>query len=608
MKFQERAEPLLAHGFSIIPCEPRGKKPLHSPADPTRDPAIVAAWAERWPDANVGVVADENFCILDVDDVNAFLLQVSNLPETFTVRSSEGKVHCYLRKNGFEVRNQNFHPIGSLRADNFYCVGPESIHPDGHRYQVVKDVPVAELDPVLYRVLQQKAETMKRERENRFKNAPGDIIVRDGEGRHEFLTSRGSKLHNGEKDEDQLFEELWAINEKHCSPPVDEGWVRRFVNDWLVKKEPFVEPPQVIFSRSEPVNPDDWRPLFHTWEEFEHAPPLKFAIEGWLQAEGITMFGGLPGHGKTWVGMATAKALLTGEPLFGYDPFKVTPAKRVLYLCPEVGLGPLTYRLKKFRLDPFVKSGQLLYRSLSKDPVPIIDPRILRAAEGADVFLDTATRFMEGEENSATDQKIFASNLFLLLKAGARSVVGLHHSAKSSARDSYLSLENALRGSGDIGAMLSTAWGFRQTDAATNTIHVANIKPRDFEPCAPFTLQGRPWIDDTGNFKLLDPPGQAPQLKARSGRPSSIAGKEEKIRELLKAGKSYQEVADAVACSKGAIRRLALADGLLGLNKKAEARGIKPGFSWHKPQGAAVPVKRKRSVSKPHARKRRPKR
>jgi hypothetical protein len=137
--------------------------------------------------------------------VNTFLLQVSKLPETFTVRSSEGKVHCYLRKNGFEVRNQNFHPIGSLRADNFYCVGPESIHPDGHRYQVVKDVPVAELDPVLYGVLQQKAETMKRERENRFKNAPDDIIVRDGEGRHEFLTSRGSKLHNGEKDEDQLF-------------------------------------------------------------------------------------------------------------------------------------------------------------------------------------------------------------------------------------------------------------------------------------------------------------------------------------------------------------------------------------------------------------------
>jgi hypothetical protein len=316
------------------------------------------------------------------------------------------------------------------------------------------------------------------------------------------------------------------------------------------------------------------------------------------------MFGGLPGHGKTWVGMATAKALLTGEPLFGYEPFKVTPAKRVLYLCPEVGLGPLTYRLKKFRLDPFVKSGQLLYRSLSKDPVPIIDPRILRAAEGADVFLDTATRFMEGEENSATDQKIFASNLFLLLKAGARSVVGLHHSAKSSARDSYLSLENALRGSGDIGAMLSTAWGFRQTDAATNTIHVANIKPRDFEPCAPFTLQGRPWIDDTGNFKLLDPPGQAPQLKARTGRPSSIAGKEQQIRELLQAGKSYQEVADAVGCSKSAVKRFATTEGLQRLNSRTKPTPAGNGLSRHRTMGdVPVPLPVRRGVSKPPSRK-----
>src|SRR5881628_1139811 len=163
--FLDRALPLLDRGFSLIPCEPRGKKPLLGVTHAGTDPAIIEAWAKRWPEANVAIVADANFCILDIDDGNAFMW-IATLPETFSVRSSEGKVHCYLRKNGFEVRNQNFHPVGSLRADNFYCIGPESVHPDGHRYQVVKDVPVAELDPVLYRVLQQKAETMKREREN----------------------------------------------------------------------------------------------------------------------------------------------------------------------------------------------------------------------------------------------------------------------------------------------------------------------------------------------------------------------------------------------------------------------------------------------------------
>src|SRR5215471_17010961 len=37
----------------------------------------------------------------------------------------------------------------------------------------------------------------------------------------------------------------------------------------------------------------DWRALFHTREEIEKAPPLRFAIDGFLQEEGITLIGGL---------------------------------------------------------------------------------------------------------------------------------------------------------------------------------------------------------------------------------------------------------------------------------------------------------------------------
>src|SRR5215472_11922164 len=136
------------------------------------------------------------------------------------------------------------------------------------------------------------------------------------------------------------------------------------------------------------INPDSWQDLFHTWDEFEKSEPIKIAIKGWLQEDGITMYGGLPGHGKSLLGMSTAKALLTGEPLFGQSYFSVNRAKKVLYFCPEVGLGPLKHRVKLFRLERFVQSGELLLRSLSvKEPAAITDPRILRACEGADVFL-----------------------------------------------------------------------------------------------------------------------------------------------------------------------------------------------------------------------------
>ena len=250
------------------------------------------------------------------------------------------------------------------------------------------------------------------------------------------------------------------------------------------------------------INPDSWRDLFHTWDEFDKSEPIKFAIKGWLQEDGITMYGGLPGHGKSLLGMSTTKALLTGEPLFGQSYFSVQRAKRVLYFCPEVGLGPLKHRVKLFRLEPFIQSGELLLRSLSaKEPAAITDPRILRACEGADVFLDTAIRFMEGEENSATEQRLFAQNLFALLTAGARTVTGLHHAPKRFAQDNYMDLDNALRGTNELGAMLSTAWATKQTDESQNWLYIQNIKARDFETVGAFVFEGRPHIDKTGQLQ-----------------------------------------------------------------------------------------------------------
>jgi hypothetical protein len=126
---------------------------------------------------------------------------------------------------------------------------------------------------------------------------------------------------------------------------------------------------------------------------------------------------------------------------------------------------------------------RLLVRTLSKGPTPCLsDPRILFAVKGAHVFLDTAARFGEGDENSAGDNmRGLASDIFALLGAGARSVIAAHHSPKPFARENVMRLENVLRGSGDIGAILTTAWGVKQLDAAANIIHIENVKPRDFQ-------------------------------------------------------------------------------------------------------------------------------
>jgi hypothetical protein len=171
------------------------------------------------------------------------------------------------------------------------------------------------------------------------------------------------------------------------------------------------------------------------------------------------------------------------------------------------------------------------------------DSRILYAAKGAHVVLDTAIRFANGDENNASDnQRGLASDVFSLLSAGARTVVAAYHSPKSFGRETTMTLENALRGSGDLGAMLCTCWAIKQLDAAQNIIHIENVKPRDFQPCNPFQIIGRPFIDQTGDFTVLKEPGecgslcdeQEPERNRGGGAPQQAREAKVANRELLR--------------------------------------------------------------------------
>jgi hypothetical protein len=70
----EHVEPIrcLAHGFSVIPIEPRGKKPLIA-WEPYQTHAPLAdeikTWWTKWPAANVGIVtgAVSGLVVLDID-------------------------------------------------------------------------------------------------------------------------------------------------------------------------------------------------------------------------------------------------------------------------------------------------------------------------------------------------------------------------------------------------------------------------------------------------------------------------------------------------------------------------------------------------------------
>ena len=232
-------------------------------------------------------------------------------------------------------------------------------------------------------------------------------------------------------------------------------------------------------ARMDPDSP--WGALFHTLKETDNSPGVTFLIDRFLQREGVTAIAAPVRERKSLIALNIAHALVTGEKLFGHFEVAKQP-ECVIYLCPEASLGPFADRLKKIGLRDYV-GKTFFYRTLSADgPLKLDDEGLKEMLPGSVVFLDTAIRFLEGDENSSQDVRAFADSIFALLRGGAESVVMLHHSPKDTG--DFMTLENAMRGSGDMGAFLACCWGTKLQDPADpykSASFLSNLKQRDFE-------------------------------------------------------------------------------------------------------------------------------
>jgi len=191
--------------------------------------------------------------------------------------------------------------------------------------------------------------------------------------------------------------------------------------------------------------------------------------------------------------------------------FAVTAPTPIVYLVPESGESAFKRRLESLGLGD-VKDGFLCQTLADGPPMKLDDPCLLAAVKDLNpvVFLDTAVRFnpSEDENDGTQNAQGLARLIFELLGYGAQAVVPLHHSPKSlTSKDAgEPTLETTLRGTGDLGAMADTVYCVRSTDVKNFRATVYCVKARDFEPLEEFEIQGRPFIDETGDIKLIRPP------------------------------------------------------------------------------------------------------
>lgn len=551
--FLELALSYAARGLYVLPLKPRDKFPIIPKSkggsgykDATLDADLIRSWWTRWPNANVGIACGaSNKTVVDCDhglgSHEDFITwrDRNGIPVTYTVRSGRRvskedgvtPVFCVqmyfdgaISYNGkFELDGVS----GEIRSAGALVVAVGSIHPDsGETYEVLIDAPVAQRPP-------QVEQACTRAKNAEVQRKPGEKI---SEGRNNALVSEIGKFRhrNPGVSQSMTLAAMLAWNDENCEPPLSEAEVSETVVKQFRQYEDTVETPNLTVSGKPEEKPvTDWRELFHTREEAENAPPISFLIDGFLQREGVTGLAAPVRERKSLIALNVAHALVTGEKLF--DHFDVTKKpERVLYLCPEMALGPFSDRLKKIGLLNYV-GDRLFYRTLSKDGrLNLSDAALKAALPGSVVILDTAVRFIQGDEDSSTDMRLFADELFALLRAGAEAVLVLYHSPKSQGNADMMTLENALRGSGDLGAALACCWGTRLQDISKpyeSASYLENLKQRDFES-KPFEVTSGP---DCRLHIVGDPSVTVAKLQPRSGNKANKDGKDAAAEAVIKA-------------------------------------------------------------------------
>ena len=558
-----------ARGFRVHPL--RGKDAFLKdwPNVATTDEPQIRASAVKFPDCNVGVAAGHpdphaTFVVAIVDSDRVSRLRelagdhAAEWFNTYSVTSGRpDRAHFYYRMTDAmrEFGNKKWAEpeidgnIFEVKVHGGQVVAEGSTHPiTGDVYRITQDLPLIPFPAGLLAL-------MRECRDN--DDGPRERVPREkiGEGRrHDALVQEaGRVLRVTEMSKPVLTAHLQDFNEQWIDPPLDAEEVERVALSCNWQPEP-PQPQAFIGTKPEEKKVTDWRELFHSKEDALNAPPVRFLIKNFLQREGVTAIAAPVRERKSLIALNVCHALLTGEKLFDHFEVIHTP-ERVLYLVPECSLGPFTDRVKKIGLMDYV--GQtFFYRTLSAEGhLKLNDEALRQALHGSVVVLDTAIRFLEGDENSSADVRAFADSIFALLRGGAESVVMLHHSPKGSGNGDVMTLENAMRGSGDMGAFLACCWGTRLQDPSKpyeSASFLSNLKQRDFQSQDFEVTSG----EDCRLHIVGDPSTRTVTLQPRKGNKGNKDGKDEAAEAVIRANpklplRKMQEQLAALGIDRG---------------------------------------------------------
>lgn len=235
---------VLARGWSVIPVEPRGKRPIVAWTkfqSRQATPQEVERWFRAARTPNLGVVtgAVSNLVVIDVDvqhggsqSLARLELEHGNLPDTVEARTGGGGRHLYFSHPGGVVHNRvGLAPGLDVRGDGGCIVAPPSVHPSGQRYAWIPghapdEIALATLPAWLLHLARPPAARPGHPLSHWRK------LTREGvaEGsRNDTLASLAGHLLRQGVDPEVVLELLLAWNRVRCRPPLPDAEVAQVV-------------------------------------------------------------------------------------------------------------------------------------------------------------------------------------------------------------------------------------------------------------------------------------------------------------------------------------------------------------------------------------------
>jgi hypothetical protein len=226
---------------------------------------------------------------------------------------------------------------------------------------------------------------------------------------------------------------------------------------------------------------EDWDLKVSTLKDINNYPEPKFVIEKVLLEESLGVIGGIPGLFKSILALSFAKAILTGEDLWG--KFRVLKKGPVLIIDEENPRGLLKDRLKKLGLlGTDLPLHFIHFQGLKIDNEKHFNhlTEKIKEIKPVLVIIDSFVRVHGQKEDDASAMRLVMSQLRKIANLGT-TVLLIHHHRKGEAP-----LQQRLRGSGDIPAGIDIEYAVVSKDI--NLIEFCSVKTR-VEPLAAIKLR-----------------------------------------------------------------------------------------------------------------------